>query len=77
MFVAVYEAKFRVRLEGVVRNPVNEEDYAQNVQLVIDVLQDKIHIGLHHITGLAISNGDKKAITNLIRILSHVVTTTG
>jgi len=77
MFVAVYEARFHVRLEGIIRNPKNEADYARNAQLVISALQSKIHIALHHITGLSVAKGDRKALSNLVRIFLHLVSTQG
>lgn len=36
MFVAVFESLFRVRLEGIIRNPESREEYAHNAQRVID-----------------------------------------
>lgn len=75
MFVAVFEARFHVRLEGIIRNPKNEADYARNAQLVISALQSKIHITLHHITGLSVAKGDRKALSNLVRIFLHLVST--
>ena len=36
MFVAVFESLFHVRLEGIIRNPQNGEEYAHNAQQVID-----------------------------------------
>lgn len=36
MFVAVFESLFHVRLEGIIRNPQNREEYAHNAQRVID-----------------------------------------
>ncbi len=72
MCVAIFEALFRVRLDGIIRNPQKESDYAQNAQVVIDALAAKINISLHHITGLAVAMGDRKALSNLIRILYHL-----
>ena len=77
MFVAVYEARFHVRLEGIIRNPQHEHDYAQNAQLVINALSEKIHIGLHHISGMSIAQGDRKGMSNLVRIFLHLVSTAG
>ena len=36
MFVAIFEALFHVRLEGIIRNPQNRDEYAHNAQRVID-----------------------------------------
>ena len=38
MFVAVFESLFHVRLEGIIRNPQNKDEYAHNAQRVIDRL---------------------------------------
>ena len=39
MFVAVFESLFHVRLEGIIRNPQNKDEYAHNAQRVIDRLR--------------------------------------
>jgi len=38
MFVAIFEALFRIRLDGIVRSPHTKEHYEFNVQRVIDAL---------------------------------------
>jgi hypothetical protein len=71
MFVAVFEALFHVRLEGIIRSPKTKEDYEYNVQLVIDGLGQHISMNLQHIPGQAIVNGDYSALSNLVHIFVH------
>ena len=71
MFVAVFEALFHVRLEGIIRSPHTKEDYEFNVQRVIDGLGEQINMNLQHIPGHAIVQGDFRALSNLVHIFVH------
>jgi len=71
MFVAVFEALFHVRLEGIIRSPHTKEDYEINVQRVIDGLGEQINMNLQHIPGPAIVQGDLRALSNLVHIFVH------
>lgn len=71
MFVAVFEALFHVRLEGIIRSPHTKEDYEINVQRVIDGLGEQINMNLQHIPGQAIVQGDFRALSNLVHIFVH------
>jgi len=71
MFVAVFEALFHVRLEGIIRSPHTKEDYEINVQRVIDGLGEQINMNLQHIPGQAIVQGDLRALSNLVHIFVH------
>jgi hypothetical protein len=76
MFVAVFESLFRIKIEGVVRNPQLKIDYETNAQLVVDSLSDQIQMDLKHITGQSIVNGDIRALSNLVHILVRIVSIT-
>ncbi len=71
MFVAIFEALFHVRLEGIIRSPHTTEDYEINVQRVIDGLGQHISMNLQHIPGKAIVQGDFRALSNLVHIFVH------
>jgi hypothetical protein len=71
MFVAVFEAMFQVRLEGIIRSPHSKEDYEVNVQRVIDGLGQRIGLDLGYLPGKGIVNGDVRALSNLISIFVH------
>ena len=71
MFVAVFEALFHVRLDGIIRTPHTKEDYEFNVQRVIDGLGEQISMNLEHIPGHAIVQGDFRALSNLVHIFVH------
>lgn len=76
MFVAVFEALFHTKIEGIIRNPVKQSDYEHNAQLVVDNLSDQIQMDLQHITGKSIVSGDAKALSNLVHILARIVSIT-
>jgi len=76
MFVAVYEALFQRRLEGIVRENPSKSDYEFNVQSVIDGLSDEIKMDLQHITGKSIVQGDIRALTHLVHIFVRIVAIT-
>eukprot|EP00596_Hydrurales_sp_CCMP1899_P007199 CAMPEP_0119038906 /NCGR_PEP_ID=MMETSP1177-20130426/8086_1 /TAXON_ID=2985 /ORGANISM="Ochromonas sp, Strain CCMP1899" /LENGTH=374 /DNA_ID=CAMNT_0007002075 /DNA_START=380 /DNA_END=1501 /DNA_ORIENTATION=- len=76
MFVAVFESLFHVRLEGIIRNPQNKDEYAHNAQRVIDSLSERIQMDLQHITGDLIVRGDRNALSNLVHIFVRIVSMT-
>jgi hypothetical protein len=71
MFVAVFEAMFHVRLDGIIRSPHSKEDYEVNVQHVIDGLGQQIALDLDYLSGKDIVDGDFRALSNLINIFVH------
>ena len=73
MFVALFESLFKLRLDGIVRNPYSKMDYIINAQLVVDGLSNQIQMDLQHITGESIVAGDLRSLTNLIHILFRCV----
>jgi hypothetical protein len=73
MFVAIFEALYHMKIDGVVRNPQTREDYIANAQLVIDNLSDQINIDLTHIGGESIVAGDFDALSNLVHIFVRIV----
>jgi len=73
VFVAVFEALYHARIDGIIRKPTSNEDYEHNAQLVIDNLSDQINIDLTHISGKAIVNGDFRALSNLVHIFMRIV----
>lgn len=73
LFVAVFESLFHLRVNGIIRSPKNQRDYAVNAQLVIDCLSQHIQMDLKHITGESIVRGDLQSISNLINILFRIV----
>ena len=76
LFVAVFEALFNMRVEKVNRKPKTKNDYIQNAQLVVDHLSEQIQMNLKHITGKAIVEGDKRALSNLVHIFMRIVSIT-
>lgn len=76
VFVAVFEALYHARIEGIVRKPITNEHYERNAQLVIDSLSDQINIDLTHISGKLIVNGDFRALSNLVHIFMRIVSLT-
>ena len=76
MFVAIYESLFQERIDGIIRNPQAIEDYEENAQMIVDRVGDRIHMGLQHITGAAITEGDLMAILNLINIFTRIANIT-
>lgn len=77
MFVAVYEARFHIRLEEIIRNPNNELDNIYNSNILLNHLQNRINMKLKHISGLSIAQGNLKALYNLVRIFLHLLNTQG
>jgi hypothetical protein len=73
MFVAIFEALYHMRIDGVARNPKTREDYIGNAQQVIDNLSDQINIDLTHISGELIVSGDFDALSNLVHIFIRIV----
>ncbi len=73
MFVAIFEALYHMRIDGVVRNPKTRDDYISNAQLVIDNLSDQINIDLAHISGELIVSGDFEALSNFVHIFMRIV----
>jgi hypothetical protein len=73
MFVAVFEAFFKTRLDNIYRNPQSHQEYSINAQRVIDALSVQIQMDLQHITGSSIASGEIRAISYLIHILAQVV----
>lgn len=76
MFVAIYESLFHIRLDDIVRNPQSKDEYVHNAQLVIDGLSEQIQMDLQHITGGSIANGDIRAISHLVNLLTRIVAIT-
>jgi hypothetical protein len=73
MFVAIFEALFRVRLDGIERRPTSLTDYVNNAQVVVDALSARVlDMSLSHIEGQAIVSGDLVAIRNLVDILMGI-----
>lgn len=77
MVVAIYESLLNERIPGIIRFPQAVTDYETNAQLVIDALCSHIHMDLQHITGTAITEGNLRAISNLINIFSRIANITG
>jgi hypothetical protein len=77
MVVAIYESLLNERIPGIIRFPQALVDYETNAQLVIDALCSHIHMDLQHITGAAITEGNLRAISNLINIFSRIANITG
>lgn len=73
LFVAVFEALFHIRVNGIIRSPKSQRDYTINAQLIIDCLSQQIRMDLRHITGEAIVRGDLQSISNLVNILFRIV----
>jgi hypothetical protein len=76
LVVAVFEALYHVRIDGIIRNPLSQKDYESNAQYVIDSLSEQINIDLTHITGKAIVEGDLQALANLVFIFKRIVALT-
>ena len=76
MFVAIYESLFHIRLDDIIRNPQSKDEYVHNAQLVIDGLSEQIQMDLQHITGDSIANGDIRAISHLVNLLTRIVAIT-
>ena len=72
MFVTVYEALFRTRLENIIRLPRTDQDYAANCQSVVNSLSIKVQMDLRHITGDLIVRGNKRALSNLVNIFLRI-----
>lgn len=72
MFVAIYEALFQVRLDGIIRTPQTKMDYAYNAELLVAALSVEIDMDLHHISGEAIAEGDQKSLSYLVDILYRI-----
>ena len=73
LFVAVFEALFNCRIEGINRNPRSQTDYINNAQLVIDALSERVRMNLDHITGRSIVVGDYRALSDLVNLLLRIV----
>ena len=72
MFVAIYEALFHIRLDGIIRNPQSKLDYAHNAELLVEALSVEIDMDLRHISGEAIADGDQKSLSYMVDILYRI-----
>lgn len=73
MFVAIFEALYDVRLEGVVRKPTKSSDYVHNAQLVLDALSQSLKgVNVSHITSQGICSGDVVEIQHLVEIFRSI-----
>lgn len=73
MFVAIFEALYDVRLEGVVRKPTKSSDYVHNAQLVLDALSQSLKgVNVGHITAHGICSGDVVEIQHLVEIFRSI-----
>eukprot|EP01036_Dinobryon_divergens_P027380 gene27380-36147_t len=72
LFVAVFEALFNIRIDGINRNPRSQTDYIRNAQLVIDALSERVLMNLDHIKGAAIVAGDYRTLSDLVKLLLRI-----
>ena len=73
MFVAIFEAMFRVRVRGIVRVPKYTKDYKENAQLIINALTTAFRVDISHLNGSLICEGDITAISELVNIFSDII----
>eukprot|EP01041_Mallomonas_annulata_P007572 gene7572-15525_t len=76
MFVAIFEALFQVKLDGIRRTPMAFEDYVHNAQLVVNGISQQIQMNLQHISGKAIVCGDLQSLSNLSNVFLRVINIT-
>jgi hypothetical protein len=77
MFVAVVESLYKIKIDGIIRNPQTKADYVNNAQLMIDSLSEQLKVDLSYITGDMIVDGNKEALTNLVNIFMRLLSLTG
>jgi hypothetical protein len=77
MFVAVVESLYKMKIDGIIRNPQTKADYIQNAQLMINSLSDQLKVDLSYITGEMIVLGNKEALSNLVSIFMRLLSLTG
>lgn len=77
MFVPIVEGFFKVKIDGIIRNPQSKEDYIHNAQLTIDCLSELMKVDLTYITGEMIWEGNREAISNLVSIFLRLLKITG
>ena len=73
MFVAIFEAMFRVRVRGIVRVPKYTKDYKENAQLIDNALTTAFRVDISHLNGSLICEGDITAISELVNIFSDII----
>ncbi len=73
MFVAIFEAMFRVRVRGIVRVPKYTKDYKENAQLIINALTTAFRVDIAHLNGSLICEGDITAISELVNVFSDII----
>jgi hypothetical protein len=73
MFVAIFESMFRVRVRDIVRVPTYPEDYKRNAQLIIKAITSAFLVDIPHITGASICEGDVRAISDLVDVISNII----
>ena len=73
MFVAIFEAMFRVRVRGIVRVPKYTKDYKENAQLIINALTTAFRVDISHLNGSLICEGDITAISELVNVFSDII----
>jgi hypothetical protein len=74
MFVAIFEALFRERLEGVVRFPQRRSDLVHNSRQVIDRLAQVLETDLSYISPERLCAGELTDINNLAEIFRELLT---
>ncbi len=73
MFVGLFEATYKVRLEGIIRQPTKEGDYISNAHLVIDALKHYCQQSdVVHIAPVAIAKSNLEAVYDLLRIFKDL-----
>lgn len=72
IFVLIFEKMFNKKYKNIIRDPQSKEDYAENLQTIINELKWTVAIDLSHIRGKEIVEGDKEKIGYLLNLLMRV-----